>query len=136
MAFQTLGSGYWLLRWPYSWSEWDSFLAEWGMTPDAAVRALLLGHFADQLLGLRVWILSGRRDTSEQQALWDERATRPWPVAPPGTSRHERGEAFDVGFDYALSPTEWERIGNLGRQLGLRWGGDFSTPDRPHFDLG
>ena len=41
-------------------------------------------------------ITSGLRTTAEQQALWDRRATNPYPVARPGTSRHEHGNAADV----------------------------------------
>jgi D-alanyl-D-alanine carboxypeptidase len=41
-------------------------------------------------------ITSGLRTTAEQQALWDRRATNPFPVARPGTSLHEHGNAADV----------------------------------------
>jgi hypothetical protein len=41
-------------------------------------------------------ITSGLRTTTEQQALWDRRASNPYPVARPGTSRHEHGNAADV----------------------------------------
>jgi len=51
---------------------------------------------AEQLLGVPVPIVSGFRSPAEQQALWDNRATNPYPVAPPGTSMHERGLAIDI----------------------------------------
>jgi D-alanyl-D-alanine carboxypeptidase len=41
-------------------------------------------------------ITSGLRTTAEQQALWDRRASNPFPVARPGTSLHEHGNAADV----------------------------------------
>ncbi len=41
-------------------------------------------------------VTSGLRTTAEQQALWDRRATNPFPVARPGTSLHEHGNAADV----------------------------------------
>lgn len=41
-------------------------------------------------------ITSGHRTTAEQQALWDARATNPFPVARPGTSIHEQGNSADV----------------------------------------
>jgi D-alanyl-D-alanine carboxypeptidase len=41
-------------------------------------------------------VTSGLRTTAEQQALWDRRASNPYPVARPGTSRHEHGNAADV----------------------------------------
>jgi hypothetical protein len=51
---------------------------------------------AGALLGRTVPISSGFRTRAEQEALWAARATNPYPVARPGTSRHERGMAVDV----------------------------------------
>jgi hypothetical protein len=51
---------------------------------------------ADGLLGRPVTVVSGLRTHAEQQALWERRATNPYPVARPGTSDHERGLAIDV----------------------------------------
>jgi LAS superfamily LD-carboxypeptidase LdcB len=41
-------------------------------------------------------VTSGLRTTAEQQRLWDNRHSNPYPVARPGTSRHEHGNAADV----------------------------------------
>ena len=41
-------------------------------------------------------ITSGLRTHAEQQRLWDNRGSNPYPVARPGTSRHESGRAADV----------------------------------------
>jgi hypothetical protein len=41
-------------------------------------------------------INSGLRTRAEQQRLWDGRGSNPYPVARPGTSRHETGRAADV----------------------------------------
>jgi hypothetical protein len=41
-------------------------------------------------------INSGLRTRAEQQRLWDQRGSNPYPVARPGTSRHESGRAADV----------------------------------------
>jgi len=51
---------------------------------------------ADRLLGTPVPIASGLRTRAQQQALWDRRHVNPYPVARPGTSHHERGQAVDV----------------------------------------
>lgn len=63
-----------------------------GMAPamDAALAR------AAQLLGRAVPITSGFRTMAEQAALWQRRSTNPYPVARPGSSRHERGLAVDV----------------------------------------
>jgi D-alanyl-D-alanine carboxypeptidase-like protein len=41
-------------------------------------------------------VTSGLRTIAEQQRLWDNRASNPYPVARPGTSRHQEGRAADV----------------------------------------
>lgn len=51
---------------------------------------------AGVLLGRPVPITSGFRSSAEQARLWARRALNPYPVAPPGSSAHERGRAIDV----------------------------------------
>jgi hypothetical protein len=46
--------------------------------------------------GMTFHITSGLRTVAEQQRLWDNRASNPFPVARPGTSRHQSGDAADV----------------------------------------
>src|SRR3954468_17729562 len=41
-------------------------------------------------------ITSGLRTRAEQERLWAGRGSNPYPVARPGTSRHESGRAADV----------------------------------------
>jgi hypothetical protein len=41
-------------------------------------------------------ITSGLRTVAEQQRLWDNRHSNPYPVARPGTSNHHDGRAADV----------------------------------------
>ncbi|HEC10521.1 MAG TPA: hypothetical protein ENI86_13320 [Acidimicrobiales bacterium] len=51
---------------------------------------------ADQLTGTTVPVVSGYRSRARQAALWANRESNPYPVAPPGRSRHETGMAIDV----------------------------------------
>jgi hypothetical protein len=51
---------------------------------------------AEQLVGRRIPVTSGRRSMAEQAALWANRFRNPFPVAPPGRSKHEHGLAIDV----------------------------------------
>jgi uncharacterized protein YcbK (DUF882 family) len=44
-------------------------------------------------------VTSGLRSIAEQQRLWDNRHSNPYPVASPGTSRHHDGTAADVIID-------------------------------------
>jgi uncharacterized protein YcbK (DUF882 family) len=55
---------------------------------------------AERLLGQPLPIVSGYRTAAAQQALWDARHSNPYPVAPPGTSQHELGQAIDVRRDF------------------------------------
>lgn len=41
-------------------------------------------------------VTSGNRTHAEQERLWNARGSNPFPVAQPGTSRHESGNAADV----------------------------------------
>lgn len=67
---------------------------------------------AEQLLGVPIPIVSGYRSPEAQQALWDNRANNPYPVAAPGTSMHERGLAIDVPA--AFVPTLLSVAGQVG----------------------
>ncbi|MEZ5281167.1 MAG: M15 family metallopeptidase [Acidimicrobiales bacterium] len=55
---------------------------------------------AEELIGSPVPIVSGYRSPADQQRLWDNRDTNPYPVARPGTSRHELGLAIDVPLSF------------------------------------
>lgn len=73
----------------------------------------------------RVRIVSGYRTREQQAALYANRASSPYPVAAPGTSAHERGDAVDLGGDLALA-----------RQLAPQFGLTNPTANDPvHFEL-
>ncbi len=59
------------------------------------------------------------------------------PIAPWGHSFHDYGAAFDI--DPVSYPGTYDQavqtLGSLAPQAGLRWGGNFSNPDLPHFEL-
>jgi LAS superfamily LD-carboxypeptidase LdcB len=131
-----LATGSQLLDWPASWDEYNAFKARWGLTDPVAIRALALGWWSERALGIRLWIVSGRRTGAEQASLRARYVAgdSTYPAAKAGTSLHEAGRAFDVGTDYALDDSRWQAVGDLGKRLGLRWGGDFVVPDFPHFE--
>jgi len=54
----------------------------------------------------------------------------PYPAAPPGTSMHEQGRAFDLG---GLDSSELSELGRTWESWGGRWGGRFGDPI--HFEL-
>lgn len=84
-------------------------------------------------LGYPIWLTSGRRDRARQAQLyaaWVAGKSK-LPAAPPGRSMHELGLAFDIGG----SAEGLQIAGQLAPFLGLRWGGNFTTPDPVHFEV-
>jgi len=63
---------------------------------------------------LGIPIISGMRTKDEQQALYDNRANNPNPVAAPGTSTHETGNAVDVDPSKPLTPEQKGMLKALG----------------------
>lgn len=72
-------------------------------------------------------VTSVRRSRSEQLRLWNNRHRNPYPVAPPGTSKHELGRAWDMVGPRAML----ERAGQIWRA----WGGRWWPADRIHFEI-
>lgn len=55
-------------------------------------------------------------------------------------THHAYGLAFDFCFNDKDNPypndlKKWKKAGEIGKSLGLTWGGDWKKPDRPHFQL-
>ncbi len=99
---------------------------------DSAIRPVLFKHRQAALdAGLPYAVISGLRSRSQQAAL----ATQPdrtTPAAAPGTSKHEIGFAWDLKRQ---APDVERKVGILGEQVGLTWGGRFTPkPDPNHFE--
>jgi peptidoglycan L-alanyl-D-glutamate endopeptidase CwlK len=93
--------------------------------------------------GIEILVTSTLRTFEEQADLFAIGRTKPGDIvtnAKAGESWHNFGLAFDVvplvnGKAIFDSPF-WNRIGDLGKQVGLFWGGDFkSFKDKPHFEF-
>jgi peptidoglycan LD-endopeptidase CwlK len=122
-----------------------------GLDPD--VRELAEKHLdAAASEGIILRVTQGYRTWQEQYALWlkgrDETGHILHPsevvtYSPPGHSWHNWRRACDVcivTFAGDRTPMNvydgpWGRVGELGKALGLTWGGDFPHPDRPHFEF-
>lgn len=96
---------------------------ETGLAPELRVSLARAG----ELLGEPVPVTSGFRSAGEQQRLWTRRASNRFPVAPPGSSMHERGLAVDVAVVFA------GRLAAVSREAGLCR--PFPTTDPVHFEL-
>ncbi len=92
-------------------------------------------------LGLSVRFLSGTRSYAEQDALYAQGRTKPGKIvtnAKAGYSNHNFSVAADLGVfkagKYLPEHPEYDNIGPLGEKCGLKWGGRWKTPDRPHYE--
>ena len=96
--------------------------------------------------GIHIIITQGLRTIEEQNRLYAQGRTKPGRIvtnARGGYSYHNFGLAFDFCvcdvIRGKLVPNwnldqRWFRVGQLGRSLGLEWGGDWkSFKDYPHF---
>jgi hypothetical protein len=94
-----------------------------GLVPE--LRAAL--ERAEALLGSEVPLTSGWRSYADQERLWRRRGSNPYPVAPPGTSSHERGRAVDVPRAFV------GRLRAVAGRVGLCQ--PFPATDPVHFEL-
>jgi peptidoglycan L-alanyl-D-glutamate endopeptidase CwlK len=105
--------------------------------------------------GLQVRIISGTRTYAEQAALYEQGRSKPGHIvtnARAGQSNHNFGIAWDVGvfnssgayIDDLIEKkkmtsnavdAEYKKVGAYGKTRGLFWGGDWHSPDYPHFQL-
>lgn len=116
------------------------------LEPVVQERARLFLEQANSYLkqfGLVAKIISGTRSYKEQNALYAKGRTTPGrrvTNAPGGYSNHNFGIAFDIGLfkggNYIEESPHYNRLGQIGKAVGLEWGGDWRTfVDEPHFQL-
>lgn len=98
---------------------------------------------AMQKNGTPMRITDGYRTTGEQALLYAQGRTLKGAIVTHldgihVKSKHQTGRAVDCCF---LGPVPyadvhpWGKYGDEVRRQGLFWGGDFSSPDRPHAEL-
>ena len=81
-----------------------------------------------------------RRTQAEQDALYAQGRTKPGNIVTwTRKSKHIDGTAFDIAIlkngKITWNPGDYTKAGEIGRAVGLVWGGDFKTSkDRPHFE--
>lgn len=90
--------------------------------------------------GIPLKIVSAYRTPEAQQEL--KESGRGVTNAGALMSFHNHRLAFDVVpleylpmKDWNPSGSYWKRIGEIGKGIGLEWGGDWSKPDKPHFQF-
>jgi len=105
--------------------------------------------------GLTVRIISGTRTYEEQNEIYAKGRTKSGNIvtnARGGYSNHNFGIAWDVGIfnekreyiDVLIKKkkmtskavdAEYKKVGTYGKSLDLFWGGDWTKPDYPHFQM-
>lgn len=95
--------------------------------------------------GLRPEIVESARSQDRQNELYEQGRSQPGQiVTKTKNSMHTKRLAIDIAqldengeITYEPDdPSFWEKMGQIGRSLGLRWGGDFkSFKDLPHFQF-
>ncbi|MFR4986124.1 MAG: M15 family metallopeptidase [Lachnospirales bacterium] len=94
--------------------------------------------------GLIVKVTDTLRTREEQNKLYAKGRTEPGNIvtnAKYPESNHNWGMAFDICRDdgkgaYYDADDWFKKVGQVGKKVGLTWGGDWKTfPDKPHFEL-
>jgi hypothetical protein len=97
---------------------WDTQApAKGGLNADLSTKLEEAKAAYKKEFGKELPITSGFRSTAEQQRLFDARKSNPNPVAAPGTSLHETGDAIDIS---AKVPDDFLARFGLHRPLGKK----------------
>lgn len=76
----------------------------------------------------------GVRSAQDQVDLWNDRANNPYPVAQPGTSRHEFASALDFNIVNGTTADYWTAA-RIADRYELDSGIYFTPPDPVHLQL-
>lgn len=101
-----------------------------GLSPETRYRLMAALAEASKH-GIKYNATSGYRSPKRQADLWADRANNPYPVAPSGTSRHERGEAVDIVL---ADEKQRAKFTAILKSHGFTWGGDFKRSDPIHYE--
>jgi uncharacterized protein YcbK (DUF882 family) len=109
-----------------------------GLQPDAVILANRLISAA-RSRGIELRVISGYRSPAQQLELFARGRTKPGPIVTSArVSMHSTGLAFDVAItkdgNLTFESDRYAEVGELGKELGLIWGGDARPPDLLHFE--
>ncbi len=91
--------------------------------------------------GITIKVVSGYRDQKEQDRLYAQGRTSPGKIVTNAKhSNHNDGNAVDIVIikngKVSNNPEDYKRAGEIGKSLGLGWGGDFKKlKDYGHFEI-
>jgi len=121
-----------------------------GVHPKLAARARQI-QMTMTGLGFVMIVTDGVRTVEEQQKLYAQGRTAPGKIVTnaDGVRNKSNHQVKADGFGHAVDMTfldrngrpswdesyPWALYGELAKALGLKWGGDWTSPDRPHIEL-
>jgi len=123
---------------------WDHWTNKRILTLHPKVRVYAAGFInaVEEILGIQLRISSAHRSFEEQRGLYARGRTTGGSIvtyAKPGQSYHNYGLAIDVveitedgKVNYDLP---WDKISDIAAGWGWEWGGHWSKPDKPHFQM-
>ena len=89
--------------------------------------------------GISVFITETYRSQARQDYLYQQGRSRPGSIVTwTRNSRHSGRRAWDIAVNPPLALYDSATLyvaGQAAKALGITWGGDWSTPDRPHFEI-
>ena len=88
--------------------------------------------------GLDVFLTETYRTQARQDALYAQGRTKPGAVVTrTKNSRHTARTAWDICFTSTgyNDVSKFRKAGAIAKGLGIAWGGDWKTPDMPHFEF-
>lgn len=99
--------------------------------------------------GIPFMLTSTTRTQEDQDALYAQGRSAPGKIVTwTRQSKHIKGRAFDIAILKDGKPVwdlkvnvnkndlpDYDEAGRIGEAVGLRWGGRFPRPDRPHFEV-
>lgn len=112
-----------------------------GLHPKMQGPAAAFVNDVEAQLGIKLRVTAADRSIKDQNTLYNQGRTTPGKIvtrARGGHSYHNFGLAIDVveiRNGRANWNTNWSAIGRIGKSHGFQWGGDWQTPDRPHFEM-
>jgi peptidoglycan L-alanyl-D-glutamate endopeptidase CwlK len=106
---------------------------------------------AMRVLGHPMMVTDGLRTAEQQAALYAQGRTLPGEIVThaDGVTQQSNHQAHADGYGHAVDCTfidaagvprwlesdPWPCYGAVAKAIGLHWGGDWASPDRPHVEL-
>lgn len=114
-----------------------------GIDPNVWTKVLAVLRRMDDL-GHPMIVTDGFRTTEQQQTLYAQGRTSPGKIVTyadgvVNKSNHQSGRAVDCCFLVDGKPSwderlPWSLYGRIAKENGLKWGGDWKKPDKPHIE--